>query len=276
MRLLLAGALAMITAAGLVSIRPALLTDEERDAASTIRQNRLHADVRFLSSEALRERSPATRDDRLTREYLATRFEAIGLEPGASGGGFEQDLGPDGTTAVIGRIRGRDPVLSADVVLYRARRDHAAPGLATMLAVAEAFVALPERPRRSICFAAVVAGETLLDSPLFALHPPGTGGRLVASLDVDRIDARAGTHDLPVDGSDEASLGGWVRAIAESQGRVAAPGLGESGDLSDGVKDARLLFLLGAKVANAPPAPASGRGDDPDAAQREVLVELRR
>jgi hypothetical protein len=276
MRLLLAGALATITAAGLVTIRPALVTDEERGAASAIRQNRLHADVRFLSSEALRGRSPATRDDRLTREYLATRFEAIGLEPGASGGGFEQDLEADGATAVIGRIRGRDPVLSAEVILYRARRDHAAPGLATMLAVAEAFVALPERPRRSICFAAVAAGEGLPGSPQLALHRPETGGRLAASLDVDGIDLRTGAHDLPANGPDKASLDGWVRAIAESQRLLAAPGLGAGRDVSDGVEDARLLFLLGAKVANAPQAPASGRGDDLDAARREALAELRR
>jgi len=35
MRLLLAGALATMTAAGLAAIRPALLTDEERAAASS-------------------------------------------------------------------------------------------------------------------------------------------------------------------------------------------------------------------------------------------------
>jgi hypothetical protein len=72
MRLLLAGALATLTAAGLAAIRPALLTDEERAAASTIRENRMRADVRFLSSDMLEGRGPATRGDRLAREYLAS------------------------------------------------------------------------------------------------------------------------------------------------------------------------------------------------------------
>ena len=61
MRLLLAGTLATLTAAGLAAIRPALLTDEERATASTIRENRMRADVRFLSSDLLEGRGPATR-----------------------------------------------------------------------------------------------------------------------------------------------------------------------------------------------------------------------
>ena len=99
MRLLLAGALATITAAGLAAIRPALLTDEERAAAYTIRDTRMRADVRFLSSDLLEGRGPATRGDRLARAYLATRFEAIGLEPGAPGGAWEQELDLVGVTA---------------------------------------------------------------------------------------------------------------------------------------------------------------------------------
>ena len=94
MRLLLAGALATLTAAGLAAIRPALLTDEERAAASTIRENRMRADVRFLSSDLLEGRGPATRGDRLAREYLASRFEAIGLEPGAPGGWLGAGIRP--------------------------------------------------------------------------------------------------------------------------------------------------------------------------------------
>ena len=104
MRLLLAGALATMTAAGLAVIRPALLTDEERDAASTIRENRMRADVRFLSNDLLEGRGPATRGDRVAREYLASRFEAIGLEPGAPGGGWEQGFDLVGVTAACPEV----------------------------------------------------------------------------------------------------------------------------------------------------------------------------
>jgi hypothetical protein len=80
MRLLLAGTLATLTAAGLAAIPTRVLTDEDLSASRAIRESRLRADVRFL----------ATRDDRVAREYVAARFEAIGLEPGAPGGSWEQ------------------------------------------------------------------------------------------------------------------------------------------------------------------------------------------
>ncbi len=99
MRFLLAGTLATLTAAGLATIRPAVLTDEERAAALAIRENRMRADIRFLSSDLLEGRGPATRGDRLARAYLASRFEAIGLEPGAPGGSWEQAFDLVGVTA---------------------------------------------------------------------------------------------------------------------------------------------------------------------------------
>jgi hypothetical protein len=273
MRLLLAGALATVTAAGLATIRPALLTDEERSAASTIQENRLHADLRFLSSEALRAPSATTGDDRLTREYLASRFEAIGLSPGAPGDNWEQVLEVCGGAAVVGRIRGRDPVLSAEAVVYRARRDHPASGLATLLAVAEAFVALPQRPRRSLYFAALAAAEGLPGSARLE-GPPLAEGRLVATLDIEGSSIRGRTGDAPAVGG-RSPFDDWTRAIAETQGRVRVPDLAAGWESSGGVEDARLLFLLGVKVADAPLAPSRLPGDEAEAARVRALAELR-
>ena len=104
MRFLLAGTLATLTAAGLAAIRPAVLTDEERTAALAIRDSRMRADIRFLSSDLLEGRGPATRGDRLARAYLASRFEAIGLEPGAPGGAWEQPFDLVGSTAACPRV----------------------------------------------------------------------------------------------------------------------------------------------------------------------------
>ena len=92
MRLLLAGVLATLTAASLAIIRPALLTEDEREATQSMRESRWRADVRFLSSDLLEGRAPGTRGDQLAREYVAARFEAIGLEPGAQGGAWEQPV----------------------------------------------------------------------------------------------------------------------------------------------------------------------------------------
>ena len=58
----------------------------------------MRADVRFLSSDLLEGRAPGTRGDRLAREYVAARFEAIGLEPGAPGAAWEQPVELVGVT----------------------------------------------------------------------------------------------------------------------------------------------------------------------------------
>jgi len=98
-RLILAGALATLTAASLAMIRPPVLTDDERAAARSIREGRWRSDVRFLSSDLLEGRAPGTRGDELARGYVAARFEAIGLEPGAPGGTWEQPVELVGVTS---------------------------------------------------------------------------------------------------------------------------------------------------------------------------------
>jgi Zn-dependent M28 family amino/carboxypeptidase len=556
MRFLLAGTLATLTAAGLAAIRPAVLTDEERRAALAIRETRMRADVRFLSSDLLEGRGPGTRGDRLARAYLASRFEAIGLEPGAPGGSWEQPLDLVGVTAspppvlritrgergedlrlredyvafsgvpaeevslrdaeivfvgygivapehgwddykgadlrgrvllflnnepeadprlfagkrrlyygrwdykfdiaarlgaagaivlhtdasagygwkvvpaswtgeqlslpaapgeaavavkgwvteeagrrvarlgghdldtlraaaeertfrpvplgvraslsqknevarrssanVIGLLRGRDPELSREAVLYTAHHDHYgvkpgpsgqavvyngaldnASGLAALLAVAEAFAALPERPRRSILFAAVAAEEHgLLGSGYLAQHPPVPAGLLAANINLDGMNIWGRTRDVPVVGLGKSSLDDWVRAVAEAQGRVVVPeafpdkgayyrsdhlsfaragvpatyvdagtevigkppgwgrerqrewearnyhqptdDLTADWDFAGAVEDARLLFHVGAKVADAPLTPEWRPGDEFEAARRKALADLGR
>jgi Zn-dependent M28 family amino/carboxypeptidase len=144
---------------------------------------------------------------------------------------------------VIGRLPGRDPVLSGEAVIYSAHHDHLgtkpgpagapvvyngaldnASGLATLLAIAEAFVALPERPRRSILFAAVAAEEQgLLGSAHLARHPPVPAGRLAANVNIDGMNIWGRTRDVPVIGLGKSSLDDWVRALAEAQGRTVVP-----------------------------------------------------
>ena len=115
MRLVLAGALVMVTGTALALIRPALMTDEERLAAQTVREQRLRADTRFLSSDLLEGRAPGTRGDRLAREYVAARFEAIGLEPGIG-----SELG------AAGRARRRDGARPRGAARHPRRRERVA------------------------------------------------------------------------------------------------------------------------------------------------------
>jgi len=300
----MAGVLATVTAAGLALVRPAVLTERERTAALAIRDHRMRADMRFLASDLLEERAPETRGDRLLRGYLFSRFEAIGLEPvvGSSWG-------------VMGLLRGRDAELAKEAVTYTAHYDHRnagtsgepavrsaaddASGLAALLAIAEAFTAARERPRRSVLFAAVATEEQdLLDSLRQAKSSPVA--RLAAVIDVRGTSVGGRTPRVPVGGLGRTSLDDWVRVIAETQGRTIVPearpdrkarclgteqtfgragvpavcvgaetdGLGgpgddlpsadrtTNGDLSGAVEDAQLLFLVGAKVADAPMAPS--------------------
>ncbi len=147
------------------------------------------------------------------------------------------------TANVVGLLRGRDPELSREAVVYTAHHDHYgtrpgpsgeavvyngaldnASGLAALVAIAEAFAALPERPRRSIVFAAVAAEEHgLLGSDYLAKHPPVPAGRIAAAVNIDGMNIWGRTRDVPVIGLGKSSLDDWIRAIAEAQGRVVVP-----------------------------------------------------
>jgi Zn-dependent M28 family amino/carboxypeptidase len=59
------------------------------------------APVRFLASDALEGRGPATRGDALARLYLATELEALGYLPGGGNGRWEQPFDIVGTTAQL-------------------------------------------------------------------------------------------------------------------------------------------------------------------------------
>lgn len=105
---------------------------------------------------------------------------------------------------VLGLIRGDDPVLRDEYVIYTAHLDHLgvdgagegdriyngaydnAAGVATMLTVAKAIAGMPIPPRRSILFAAVTAEEKgLQGSSYLAENPPVPIERIVANINID-------------------------------------------------------------------------------------------
>ncbi|MGD8895731.1 MAG: M28 family peptidase [Acidobacteriota bacterium] len=145
---------------------------------------------------------------------------------------------------VIGRHPGDDPAVAGEAVLYTAHHDHLgmkpgegngpptiyngaldnASGVATMLAIAEAFAALPQGPRRSVVFATVGAEEQgLLGSEYLARNPPVPVGRLAADINIDGMNIWGRTHDVAVVGLGKSTLDDWIRAIAEAQGRIVVP-----------------------------------------------------
>ena len=96
------------------AVGPVMLTAPERAAARTITADLLRGHIRFLSSDLLGGRGPATTGDRLAQQYIAAQMEAIGLEPGAPGGGWLQPFDIVGVTThppdVITATRGSEKV----------------------------------------------------------------------------------------------------------------------------------------------------------------------
>ncbi len=84
------GAIVLGAAAALGAGGDALITSQQAAAAKEITPELLRAHVRFLSSDLLEGRGPATRGDALAEAYIQSQMEAMGVKPGAPGGGWIQ------------------------------------------------------------------------------------------------------------------------------------------------------------------------------------------
>ncbi len=85
-------ALATLALAFAAPAQKAVLSPAELEAAKAITPALLKSHVRFLSSDLLEGRGPATRGDALTQAYLVSELEGMGLVPGAPGGGWIQKV----------------------------------------------------------------------------------------------------------------------------------------------------------------------------------------
>jgi Zn-dependent M28 family amino/carboxypeptidase len=144
---------------------------------------------------------------------------------------------------VAGLLPGSDPKLADQVVVFSAHHDHFgigepdatgdriyhgavdnASGCAQILAMARAFVALPEKPRRSLLFL-FVAGEErgLLGSKYYALHPTFPPGKIAADINFDGGNIFGRTRDVTLVSAGKASLDQVAEGVARWQGRVIKP-----------------------------------------------------
>ena len=85
-------ALLLVAAGPRSSSRGDLPGTQERAAAQAITAERIRAHIRFLASDLLEGRGPATRGDRLAEAYVQAQMEAMRLRPGAPGGGWIQKV----------------------------------------------------------------------------------------------------------------------------------------------------------------------------------------
>src|SRR6266508_5286595 len=65
---------------------------EVRRAAGKITEEVLRAHTKLLASDLLEGRGPATRGDSLAEAYIQSQMEAMGVKPGAPGGGWIQKV----------------------------------------------------------------------------------------------------------------------------------------------------------------------------------------
>ena len=86
-RALLPGLLAFAAIAADAPVTPA-----QKSAGKEITAELLRSHIRFLSSDLLEGRGPATRGDQLAEAYIRSQMEGLGLKPGAPGGGWIQKV----------------------------------------------------------------------------------------------------------------------------------------------------------------------------------------
>ena len=142
---------------------------------------------------------------------------------------------------VVGVVRGSDPKLRDEHVLFSAHWDHFgigpavngdsiyngaldnASGTADLLASARA-AAAGARPKRSLTFVFVTAEEFgLLGSQYFAEHPTVPSEKIVANLNVDGGNLLGRARDLRVLGETKSDLGPSLAAMVRARGLRLSP-----------------------------------------------------
>jgi Zn-dependent M28 family amino/carboxypeptidase len=140
-------------------------------------------------------------------------------------------------------LKGSDPQLSSEYVIYSAHHDHLgigapdaqgdkiyngamdnASGVAEVLAIGKAFKALPTPPKRSIMLLFVAAEEQgLLGSNYYARHPSVEAGKIAANINYDSGNIWGRTKDVTYVGKGKSTLDEIVDAVAATQERTVKP-----------------------------------------------------
>lgn len=150
------------------------------------------------------------------------------------------------TANVLGVLRGSDPALADEYVVYTAHHDHFgigepnpeqdpndtiyngardnASGVGVVLAIARAYAALDPVPRRSILMLFPAAEEQgLLGSEYYAEHPTVPPGKIAANVNFDSANIWGVTSDITFVGLGKSSLDTVAAAVAGALGRTLTP-----------------------------------------------------
>ncbi len=143
---------------------------------------------------------------------------------------------------VAGLLRGSDPTLRHEVVVFSGHLDHLgvgepvdgdriyngaydnASGIAVLLEAARVLTGMEERPRRSILFLAVAGEEKgLLGSEYFCTHPTVPMKDVVGNVNLDMFLMLGPLEDVIAFGAEHSSFQGIVERAASRVGVATSP-----------------------------------------------------
>lgn len=144
---------------------------------------------------------------------------------------------------IIAELKGSDPALRDQYVVYTAHVDHLgicpavggdnvchgaldnASGTSTLLEIARAYGSLPQAPRRSLLFVFVTGEEMgLLGSDYFAQYPTVPLKTIVANVNIDGAPGSYfGMKDVVALGAEHSTIGDEVAAAAKEMGYDVSP-----------------------------------------------------
>jgi len=143
---------------------------------------------------------------------------------------------------VIGVLRGSDPALANEYVVFTAHLDHVGTGVAIdgdtiyngmydnamgsslLIETARAFAAMPEPPARSILFIALTGEERgLVGSDYYAHYPTVPRESIVANVNLDMPLFLYPLADIIAFGAEHSSLGPMIEAAVAGEGFALTP-----------------------------------------------------
>lgn len=193
--------------------------------------------------------------DRATALFSACGLDFAGLKARAATRGFKpvplgatasftvkNTIRPMSSRNVIGRLEGRDPVLKHEYVMYSAHWDgfgmnralqgdqilngalDNGSGVATMLAMAEAFTKLDGGTKRSVLFLAPTAEESaMLGAKYYAGHPLWPLEKTLADINMDIMNFWGRSKAIVSIGDGMTTMDELLATEAAKQGRIVLP-----------------------------------------------------